>query len=161
MSASGLALLAAALWWGSLTVTGFITVPLLFAHLPSPAMAGNMAAKLFTAQTWITLGCGLLLMALSRGREATARMDWANGALLFVAGGVLLALLAEFAVAPRILARQNLKLWHGLGSAMYLVQWVCAGVTLWRVAGHPVHHPRAGEGPPRHPRSGGDPERPA
>ena len=151
LSASGLALLAAALWWGSLTVTGFITVPLLFAHLPSPAMAGNMAAKLFTAQTWIALGCGLLLMALSRGREATARMDWANGALLFVAGGVLLALLAEFAVAPRILARQNLKLWHGLGSAMYLVQWVCAGVTLWRVAGHQACHPRAG----------GDPERPA
>ena len=159
--ASGLALLAAALWWGSLTVTGFITVPLLFTHLPSPAMAGNMAAKLFTAQTWIALGCGLLLMALSRGREDTARMDWANGALLFVAAGVLLALLAEFAVAPRILARENLKLWHGLGSAMYLVQWVCAGVTLWRVAGRQTLQSHAGGEPLRHPRAGGEPERPA
>ena len=38
-----MALLAAAFWWGSLTVTGFVTVPLLFTHLPTPAMAGNMA----------------------------------------------------------------------------------------------------------------------
>jgi hypothetical protein len=130
---SGLALLAAAFWWGSLTVTGFVTVPLLFAHLPSPAIAGNMAARLFGAQTWIALGCGLLLMAVSRGRDAQARMDWAGGAMLFIAAGLLLALLAEFAVAPRILARENLRLWHGVGSGMYLLQWICAGVTLWKV----------------------------
>jgi hypothetical protein len=130
---SGLALLAAALWWGSLTVTGFITVPLLFTHLPSPALAGTMAARLFSAQTWIALGCGLILMMISRGREANARMDWAGGALAFIAAGVLLALLSEFAVAPRIVARDNLKLWHAVGSGMYLLQWVCAGATLWRV----------------------------
>ena len=130
---SGLALLAAALWWGSLTVTGFITVPLLFAHLPSPALAGNMAAKLFAAQTWIALGCGMLLIAISRGRGSEAKRDWADGALLFIAGGVLLALLAEFGVAPRIVARENLKLWHAVGSGMYLLQWLCAGATLWRV----------------------------
>ena len=130
---SVLGLLAAALWWGSLTVTGFVTVPLLFARLPSPAIAGAMAAKLFTAQNWIAIGCGLLLLAISRGRESQSRMDWAGGALLFIAGGMLLALLAEFGVSPRILARENLKLWHGVGSAMYLLQWVCAGVTLWKV----------------------------
>jgi hypothetical protein len=130
---SGLALLAAALWWGSLTVTGLVTVPLLFAQLPSPAMAGNMAAKLFAAQTWIALGCGMLLIAISRGRGSEAKMDWADGALLFIAGGVLLALLSEFAVAPRIVARDNRKLWHAVGSGMYLLQWLCAGVTLWRV----------------------------
>jgi len=130
---SGLALLAAALWWGSLTVTGFVTVPLLFTHLPSPALAGNMAAKLFTAQTWIALGCGLLLIMLARGRGSKAKMDWAGGAIAFIAGGMLLALLSEFAVAPRIVARDNLKLWHSVGSGMYLLQWVCAGVTLWRI----------------------------
>jgi hypothetical protein len=129
----GLALLAAAFWWGSLTVTGFITVPLLFVHLPSPAMAGTMAAKLFTAEGWIALGCGLALILLARGREAAPPMDWAGGAMLFIAAGVLLALLSEFAVAPRIVARENLKLWHGVGSAMYLLQWLCAGITLWKV----------------------------
>jgi hypothetical protein len=125
---------AAALWWGSLTVTGFITVPLLFIHLPTPAIAGGMAAKLFSAQTWIALACGLLLFLLARGKEAAARMDWAQGALILIAAGVLLALLGEFAVAPRIVARENLKLWHTVGSGMYLLQWVCAGVTLWKVS---------------------------
>lgn len=124
----------AALWWGSLTAVGFIVVPLLFAHLGTPAQAGAMAARLFTAQTYVALGCGLLLIVLSRGREDTARMDWANGALLFVVAGLLLALLAEFAVAPRIVARQNLKLWHAVGSGMYLVQWLCAGTVLWKAA---------------------------
>ncbi|MFC5497516.1 DUF4149 domain-containing protein [Caenimonas terrae] len=130
---SGLALLAAALWWGSLTVTGFVTVPLLFTHLPTPAIAGNMAARLFAAQTWIALGCGILLLAIARGRDSEARIDWGGGAMAFIAGGMLLALLSEFAVAPRIVARDNLPLWHAVGSGMYLLQWVCAGVTLWKL----------------------------
>jgi hypothetical protein len=125
--------LAAALWWGSLTTTGFLVVPMLFAHLPSPALAGQTAARLFTAQTWVALGCGLLLMLASRSAEP-ARMDWARGALLYVMAGVLLALLVEFAVAPRIVSRENLRLWHSIGSGMYLLQWLCAGTVLWKVA---------------------------
>ena len=46
-----LPVLLAALWWGSLTTLGALVVPLLFAYLPMPAMAGNMAARLFAAQT--------------------------------------------------------------------------------------------------------------
>lgn len=125
-------MLAAALWWGSLTTTGFIVVPLLFANLPSTALAGQTAAKLFNAQTWIAVGCAVLLMLSSRSRSS-ARIGWASGALLFVFAGLLLALLAEFAVAPRIVARENLKLWHSVGSGMYLLQWACAGVVLWKV----------------------------
>jgi hypothetical protein len=124
--------LAAALWWGGLTTTGFIVVPLLFANLPSPALAGQTAARLFNAQTWVALACGLVLMLSSRSRSS-ARIDWASGALLFVFAGLLLALLAQFAVAPRIAARENLRLWHGVGSGMYLLQWVCAGAVLWKV----------------------------
>ena len=130
-----LPVLVAALWWGSLTTTGFLVVPMLFANLVTPAIAGAMAAKLFSAQTWVALACGLLLMLFSREKEAQARVDWAQGALIFIAGGGLLAMLGEFAVAPRIVARENLKLWHSVGSAMYLLQWVCAGVALWKVAG--------------------------
>ena len=50
------------------------------------------------------------------------------------AAGALLALLAQFAVAPRILARDNLKLWHSVGSGMYVLQWVCAGAVLWKTS---------------------------
>jgi undecaprenyl pyrophosphate phosphatase UppP len=124
---------AAALWWGSLTAVGFLVVPMLFANLPSPAMAGNMAAKLFAAQTWVSTVCALLLLLLSRSKKTGALVDWAPTALMFIAGGLLLALLNEFAVSPRIVARENLKLWHAVGSSMYLLQWLCAGVTLWKL----------------------------
>jgi hypothetical protein len=108
---------------------------LLFAHLPTPAQAGQMAAKLFAAQTWMALACGLVLMMTARAAGPQARMDWGRGALGFVAAGLLVALLAEFAIAPRIVARQNLALWHTLGSAFYAVQWVCAATVLWKLAG--------------------------
>lgn len=132
-----LPLLAAALWWGSLTTIGLLVVPMLFAHLPTPAMAGAMAARLFSAQTWVSVACGLLLLLASRRRDGQGLEDWAQATLGFIAAGLLLALLVEFAVAPRIVARDNLKLWHSVGSAMYLLQWLCAGVVLWKSASRP------------------------
>jgi glucan phosphoethanolaminetransferase (alkaline phosphatase superfamily) len=131
---SRVAVFAAALWWGSVTVIGFLVVPMLFSYLPTAVMAGNMAARLFSAQAWIALGCGMLLLFASRSAAEGSRMNWARGALVFVIAGVLLALLSEFAVAPRIVARQDLKLWHGIGSAMYVAQWLCASVVVWKLA---------------------------
>jgi hypothetical protein len=124
----------AALWWASLGVIGFLVVPLLFANLPTPAMAGAMAARLFSAQTWVSILCGLFLLLNSRGDQSPALEKRVNRAIVYIVGGVLLAVLAEFAVAPRIIARENLALWHGVGSIMYLLQWWCAGVTLWKLA---------------------------
>ena len=38
-------------------------------------------------------------------------------------------------MAPRIVSARidggNLRLWHGLGTAMYVGQWLCAGFALW------------------------------
>ena len=132
---SRLSVVVAALWWGSLTTLGFMVVPMLFANLPTPAIAGGMAAKLFSAQTWVSCVCGLLLLMISSKKSAQVPVSIDYFATLFIVGGMLLALLLEFAVAPRIVARDNLKLWHSVGSAMYLLQWVCAGVILWRLSG--------------------------
>jgi hypothetical protein len=128
-----LALLAAALWWGGLTAIGFMTVPLLFKFLPTPAMAGNMAAKLFTAQSWMSVVCGVVLLLLHK-KQAAAQAGRARTTLFLIVAGLLLALLIEYAVAPRIVARENLRLWHGAGSLMYAVQWLCAGLVLWRLS---------------------------
>jgi len=124
--------LVAALWWGSLTTIGFLVVPMLFAHLPSPTMAGNMAAKLFAAQTWVAVVCCVVLLLLSRPRHGLAQYPWARAAMLFVLGGLLLALLNQFGVAPRIVARQDLRLWHSVGTVMYAAQWGCALAVLWQ-----------------------------
>ena len=130
-----LGLLAAALWWGSLTAVGAWVVPMLFTHLPTAAQAGSLAAKLFSAQAWVAMGCGLVLLMVSRPRGGTPRLDWAQGALGWLLAGLVAALLLEFGVAPRIVARENLKLWHAVGSGMYLLQWACAAVVLWKLAG--------------------------
>lgn len=128
---------AAALWWGSLTAVGFMVVPLLFKFLPTPAMAGHMAARLFTAQTWVSVACGVVLLLVSRSNRPSALSGRAQAALFFIVLGMLLALLIEFAVAPRIVARENLRLWHGAGSVMYAVQWLCAAAVLWRITAEP------------------------
>ena len=128
---------AAALWWGSLTAVGFMVVPLLFKFLPTPAMAGHMAAKLFTAQTWVSVACGIVLLLVSRSNRPPEQARRAQAALVFIVLGMLLALLIEFAVAPRIVARENLRLWHGAGSVMYAVQWLCAAAVLWRITAEP------------------------
>ena len=128
---------AAALWWGSLTAVGFMVVPLLFKFLPTPAMAGHMAARLFTAQTWVSVACAVVLLLVSRSNRPAALAGRAQEALVFIVLGMLLALLIEFAVAPRIVARENLRLWHGAGSVMYVVQWLCAAALLWRITAEP------------------------
>jgi hypothetical protein len=124
----------AAIWWGSLSTLGFFVVPMLFMHLPTPAMAGGMAAKLFTVQTAISTVCGLVLLMLFRSNKPLTRVDTARAATVFVAGGLVLALLVEFGVAPHIVARDNLALWHRVGSAMYFFQWLCAAVVFGKLA---------------------------
>ena len=133
-----LPLWAAALWWGSLTTLGFFVVPMLFAHLPTPAMAGTMAGKLFAAQTAISVVCGLVLLMVFRSNQALTDVDIAQSATLFVVAGILLALLVEFGVSPHIIARDNLALWHRVGTGMYVAQWVCAGVVFGKLSLH-VH----------------------
>lgn len=131
-----LPVLVAALWWGSLTTIGFLVVPLLFIHLPSPSLAGFMAAKLFAAQTWVAVACCLALLLISRPKHALRQYPWAQAAMVFVVGGLLLALLTQFGVAPRIVAKQDLRLWHSVGTVMYGLQWCCALTVLWHTLRH-------------------------
>jgi len=116
----------AAAWLMSLSTIGFLVVPLLFMYLPSPALAGGMAAHLFAAQTVLSAACAIGLLILIRLPRCEIATDVAPGLTLWALGGVLLALLVELGVAPRIVAREDLALWHRIGTAMYAGQWVCA-----------------------------------
>ncbi len=118
---------------------------MLFQHLPTKALAGNMAARLFEAQTWVSVGCGLVLLLLLRSKHSNTLDNegnsaiagvfiYSNATIIFVALGMLMALLVTFGVSPRIVARENLMLWHVVGSLMYLVQWVCSGIVLWKLS---------------------------
>lgn len=125
----------AAVWAVSLGTLGLLVVPMLFANLPSPALAGNMAAKLFSAQTVVSVACAVILLLLLRSEKRYVGVTVAQSATVYVLAGALLALLVELGVAPRIVARDNLALWHAVGSAMYLAQWLCACVVFGKLLG--------------------------
>ncbi|RYF65982.1 MAG: DUF4149 domain-containing protein [Comamonadaceae bacterium] len=120
-----------------------MAVPLLFANASSPAVAGTLAAKLFAGQSWLGLVCGLLILMGARNDDDVARMDWAQGALVVVLLGMLTALLSQFVVAPRIVARANLQLWHSLGTLLYAAQWLCALAALWKISATRLSPPAA------------------
>lgn len=126
------ALMLAAFWWGGLFLLMALVVPLLFKYAPTPALAGALAAKLFSAQAWVAQLCGLLIMMLGMDRVTRQPYAWFRTGLVWVLLAMLLALLVEFAVAPRIVARVNLHVWHTLGSAMLVGQFAATGRLLWQ-----------------------------
>lgn len=130
-----LAQMSAALWWGSMTLLGVVVVPQLFAYLPTPAIAGGVAAKLFSTQTAVSVGCGLLILLCCVKKEGQVQAGWSFDAIAFASAGLLLSLLLEFAVAPRILSRENLKLWHAVGMILFFGQGLNAGLLLWKLLG--------------------------
>ena len=148
-----LAVFVAALWWGGLSGLSFVAVPTLFASLGSPAVAGPVAAKLFSLQCWAGLLLGLALLLILRRQRSMAQFPLAGETvdpqrleamqrvlttMGFVLAAMLLALLQEFGVAQKIVSARatggNLRLWHSVGSVMVLGQWLCAGAVLWRVS---------------------------
>ena len=132
-----LKLFLGAFWWGSLSAVGFMVVPLLFANMDTPADAGRIAAVLFTAQTWVCVICGLgLILAAKRQMQDDSlfsRESIKAQPSGWVIAGMLFALLLEFLVSPRILAREELPFWHALGSGLYFAQWLCATGFMWRM----------------------------
>ncbi len=97
-------------------------------------MAGAMAAKLFTAQTWVSTVSTLLLLVLVKHHEKnTPNHPKPGSVVVFIAAGLILALLSEFLVSPRIVLRENLSFWHTTGSVMYLLQWFCASLSLGKL----------------------------
>lgn len=145
-----LSIFIAALWWGGIGALSFVAVPTLFASLGNPAVAGPVAARLFSLQCWAGIVLGMVLMLVLRRQRkalpqaASPQTVAALRALLITMGwvalAVLLAMLQEFGIAQKIVSARatggNLRLWHSLGSVLVLVQWLCAGAVLWRLAGN-------------------------
>ena len=118
----------AALWWGGISAISFIAVPVLFGQLGNPALAGTVAAKLFSIQSIGVFGIALALLASQRVRGG-------RRLLLMLALAVGAALAQEFVIAPHILqARamgESVRTWHSLGTLLILVQWLLGGAVLF------------------------------
>lgn len=125
----------AALWWSSLSVIGFVAVPLVFMRIPQTMLAGYMAAGLFEAQTYISIAACALLLVVSKKKHSPSIAPWARDALVFVILGMLLAFILQFGVAPRVIAYHGVKLWHNVATGLYVAQWLCATAVLWQLTG--------------------------
>ena len=102
--------------------------------LRAPIRSTTPQARLSHDCAWNSLACGVVLLMGARSTDGTPTLGWAGGAVAYVLLGMLAALLQEFAIAPRIVARQDLRLWHTAGTALYAAQWLCALVVLWRLS---------------------------
>jgi len=107
-----------ALWWGSLTTVGFMVVPMLFARMDSMQAAGKMAAALFNAQDYVGWVCGAVLGLVYMQNKPLAQQNRARATLYLIAVTLLASLVSHWLVAPQILTRENLKLWHSLGTGL-------------------------------------------
>ena len=133
-----LRLLLTTLWAGSLWTVGYVAAPTFFATLPDRMLAGTVAGNLFRVEAWLSMGCGVLLLALyGIARELPNRRT-----LLWLAAAMLACtLVGYFGIQPYMAAlkaaagpegvmegatRARFGMLHGVASAIYLVQSVLA-----------------------------------
>ena len=85
------------LWAGSLWTVGYLVAPVLFATLPDRTLAGSIAGSLFRAEAWLSLVCGILLLAIFR---ADTHLPSRKTCTRIVIGMLLCVLVGYFALQP-------------------------------------------------------------
>ena len=127
------------LWAGSLWTVGYLAAPLLFATLPDRTLAGTIAGSLFRAEAWLSLACGILLLAIFRSdttlQSRTICTRIVIGMLICVVVGYfgLQPFMAEIRAAAAQAGgvmddamRMRFGVLHGVASVIYLLQSVAA-----------------------------------
>ncbi len=127
------------LWAGSLWTVGYLAAPLLFATLPDRMLAGTIAGSLFRAEAWLSLACGILLLAIFRSdttlQSRAICIRIVIGMLVCVVVGYfgLQPFMAEIRAAAAQAGgvmddamRMRFGVLHGVASIIYLLQSVAA-----------------------------------
>jgi len=134
------------LWAGSLWTVGYLAAPLLFATLPDRMLAGTIAGSLFRAEAWLSLACGILLLAIFRSdttlQSRTICTRIVIGMLICVVVGYfgLQPFMAEIRAAAAQAGgvmddamRMRFGVLHGVASVIYLLQSLAAIVLVLKV----------------------------
>ena len=138
-------LLVTTLWAGSLWTVGYLVAPVLFSTLPDRVLAGTIAGSIFRIEAWLSVGCGLVLLAMvvfddaSRERRSLLRLIVVM--LLCVVVGYFglqpwMAALREAAGPSGVMegaTRTQFGILHGVASLIYLFQSVLALVLVLKV----------------------------
>lgn len=147
--AQRLFLLLVALWVGTLITIGYIVAPTLFATLTDTQVAGMVAGVLFRVEGTLSLIFSAALMVFAnllvkRGLQQYRGIRWYLLAMLISAAIVgfvlqpLMNALREEALAngfPVMLSplASQFAMWHGLSSALYLLQTLIGLWLLWKL----------------------------
>jgi hypothetical protein len=138
-------LLVTTLWAGSLWTVGYLVAPVLFSTLSDRVLAGSIAGSIFRIEAWLSVGCGLALLAMvvfddaSRERRSLLRLIVVM--LLCVVVGYFglqpwMAALREAAGPSGVMegvARTQFGILHGVASLIYMFQSVLALVLVLKI----------------------------
>ena len=129
--------IAVTLWVGALWAIGYIAAPLLFVTLEDRALAISLAGKMFAVVAYIGMGCGTYLLLFRVIRQGV--ISFRQSFFWIVLVMLLLTLLGHFGAEPLLEAVKHLTMpralvegilqerfaaWHGVYSALYVVQSV-------------------------------------
>jgi hypothetical protein len=117
------------LWAGSLWSVGLWVTPILFSALSDRHLAGVLAGRIFSSETYVGIAVAVLALLLP-------------GRTKFVWGYVAAALLAanEWALRPVMAAARTqgtaagltFGAWHGVSAVIYLLACLALLVSVWK-----------------------------
>ena len=132
-------------WAGSLWTVGYLAAPLLFITLQDRMLAGTIAGTLFRAEAWLSLACGVLLLAIFRAdhylpsRIVCTRLVIAMLLCVLIGYFGLQPFMAEIRQAAAQAGgvmdetmRTRFGILHGVASIIYLLQSLLAVALVWR-----------------------------
>jgi hypothetical protein len=130
-----LAAWALTLWVGGLWAIGYLAAPTLFYSLDDRVLAGMLAGRMFAYIAWVGLACGIWLLLFRLARQGGGALK--QGFFWIVLIMLLLSLAQQFGIQPILqqlkdqalpkdvmesLFRDRFTAWHGVSSAVYLIQ---------------------------------------
>jgi hypothetical protein len=130
-----LAAWALTLWVGGLWAVGYLAAPTLFYSLDDRVLAGMLAGRMFAYIAWVGLVCGVWLLLFRLARLGGTALK--QGFFWIVLIMLLLSLAQQFGIQPILqqlkdqalpkdvmesLFRDRFTAWHGVSSAVYLIQ---------------------------------------
>ena len=138
-------LIVTTFWVGSLWTVGYVVAPVLFTTLSDRKLAGTIAGSIFRIEAWVSIACGLLLLAMiafddaSRERRSLLRLILLM--LLCVVVGYFglqpwMAALREAAGPTGVMegaARTQFGILHGVASLIYMLQSLFALVLVLKI----------------------------
>jgi hypothetical protein len=117
------------LWAGSLWSLAIWVAPTLFYAQSDRHLAGVLAAKLFTVETYLGIGVALLALLLP-GRT---RFFWLYfAAAVLAVNELILKRWMSLALTQGHAAGLSFGAWHGVAAALYLIACLAALVLIWK-----------------------------